>query len=660
VALCHELDSPAPSQPNLLTSILLTLARRPSLGPFLPHLDASHSHSAIFYNGVQPEAPSDTHACDRKVGGTKLAVLLRNVTQELCLMRTSEEVRGRMLARRTESITPAHGSGFGGSGASRFFGGPRRVAKSKAQREEELQREEERCASQLALLSSWSDGLSQATRPVPLPRQSPPQPAMVTLTTPIRPTVQDFALSRRELRQVAVEECRTSLTELASLATTPLRELTHSTSLVSHATRSELGLPSVSSTLGIAEQIDLLRHPDATSRVAKDMLSRLVADAADHAADATSATLPTLRLLAADAATNAASRSAGEEALVALIDRLEMERKASAAFVRRALRVVVHRANEIPLETEASPAADLRVRELERLRQLAASVPPVAPDLLMCALVSSRGAAEVTAINAFAHDADGTLDATVALLLHTSRQGTLNRAIVDATALLAQLRATGELDSTAVHIKSGALAASLLTARHFFDKSSDGDALSFDPRLLLFEFVHGIVLRRAQVALVSEFVSSVRTDKPLVRQMLMGGGKTTVVGPLLSLLLGELGLLVVQTMPSALLEQSQATLRSTFSSVVRKRVFTLAVDRSSRVDWKLAERMERARRCRGVVLCAAQSLKSLQLKLLETLAKLHAAKQENDVHPSAANEVRSCVSIVSLFRNGCLIMDEVV
>ena len=39
--------------------------------------------------------------------------------------------------------------------------------------------------------------------------------------------------------------------------------------------------------------------------------------------------------------------------------------------------------------------------------------------------------------------------------------------------------------------------------------------------------------------------------------------------------------LVVQTMPPALLEQSKATRRETFFSIVRKRVFTLSFDRSS-------------------------------------------------------------------------------
>ena len=53
----------------------------------------------------------------------------------------------------------------------------------------------------------------------------------------------------------------------------------------------------------------------------------------------------------------------------------------------------------------------------------------------------------------------------------------------------------------------------------------------------------------SQVALIREFVSAVRGGKPLVKQMLMGGGKTTVVGPMLALMLADGEMLVVQTMP---------------------------------------------------------------------------------------------------------------
>ncbi|KAJ1631739.1 hypothetical protein T492DRAFT_869526 [Pavlovales sp. CCMP2436] len=72
----------------------------------------------------------------------------------------------------------------------------------------------------------------------------------------------------------------------------------------------------------------------------------------------------------------------------------------------------------------------------------------------------------------------------------------------------------------------------------------------FDPRLLLFEFVHNVLLRKAQ------FVAKVRAGDPMVKQMLMGGGKTTVISPILSLMLGDGKALVIQMMPPALLEQT--------------------------------------------------------------------------------------------------------
>ena len=121
------------------------------------------------------------------------------------------------------------------------------------------------------------------------------------------------------------------------------------------------------------------------------------------------------------------------------------------------------------------------------------------------------------------------------------------------------------------------------------------------------------------MSLIREFVDAVRHGRPLVKQMLMGGGKTTVVGPLLALLLGDGETLVVQTMPPALLEQSKATLRATFSSIVRKRVFTLSFDRSSEMRWATVDKLKTAARNRGVVLCTAATIKSLQLKLLEKL-----------------------------------------
>lgn len=145
----------------------------------------------------------------------------------------------------------------------------------------------------------------------------------------------------------------------------------------------------------------------------------------------------------------------------------------------------------------------------------------------------------------------------------------------------------------------------------------------------------------------------------------MGGGKTTVVGPLLALILGDGDTLVIQTMPPALLEQSKATLRATFSSIIRKRIFSLAFDRSTRLEWAMLSKLEAAARTRGVVLCTASTIKSFQLKLLEHLVTLASASSVTLVTaqtthgPRIEADVRVVVGVLQTFKRSCIIMDEV-
>ena len=63
--------------------------------------------------------------------------------------------------------------------------------------------------------------------------------------------------------------------------------------------------------------------------------------------------------------------------------------------------------------------------------------------------------------------------------------------------------------------------------------------------------------------------------------MIMGAGKTTVIGPLLTLVLADGNHLVTQVMPSALLDMSRNVLRRCFTCpLLPKRVYTLSFDRS--------------------------------------------------------------------------------
>jgi hypothetical protein len=71
-------------------------------------------------------------------------------------------------------------------------------------------------------------------------------------------------------------------------------------------------------------------------------------------------------------------------------------------------------------------------------------------------------------------------------------------------------------------------------------------ALKVDPRFLLFEYVFDLVLRQRQVEMVRWFVANAESGLSRVQQMIMGAGKTTVVGPLLALILSNKATLVTQ------------------------------------------------------------------------------------------------------------------
>ena len=64
-------------------------------------------------------------------------------------------------------------------------------------------------------------------------------------------------------------------------------------------------------------------------------------------------------------------------------------------------------------------------------------------------------------------------------------------------------------------------------------------------------------------------------------QMIMGAGKTSVISPLLALMLADGRSLVLQVCPRPLLPQTLRVMRRVFSSILRKRLFALRFDRSA-------------------------------------------------------------------------------
>jgi hypothetical protein len=88
------------------------------------------------------------------------------------------------------------------------------------------------------------------------------------------------------------------------------------------------------------------------------------------------------------------------------------------------------------------------------------------------------------------------------------------------------------------------------------------------------------------------------------------------VSPLLALMLADGSSLVVQVVPTALLEFSRATMRERFSAVITKSVYTFGFDRYSEPNGDLLLKLTRARNSGAVVCTHPTALKSFVLKYL--------------------------------------------
>ena len=245
-----------------------------------------------------------------------------------------------------------------------------------------------------------------------------------------------------------------------------------------------------------------------------------------------------------------------------------------------------------------------------------------------------------------------------------------------------------------LHHSANAVASSLQTQRHYFDRvgdsSADNPAFSYDPRFLVFEYLLGFVLRKAQVSMVNDFLAILKAGDSCVRQMIMGAGKTSVVAPLLALMLANGSQLVTQVMPANLLPQSVQLMRQRFSSVIVKRIYTLNFTRADD-QFKggeyvqhlraLRSKLDQARMERAVVMTTPGAIKSVVLKYLDLLqsieaaddrvflpdselaserdAKLRLLREEYRTKSQAADVLRDIMELWGKKHKGILLLDEV-
>jgi hypothetical protein len=153
----------------------------------------------------------------------------------------------------------------------------------------------------------------------------------------------------------------------------------------------------------------------------------------------------------------------------------------------------------------------------------------------------------------------------------------------------------------------------------------------------------------------------------------MGAGKTTVVGPLLALMLANGKSVVIQCQPRALLEQSRIIVRERFSALIRKRVYTFKFDRYKEINQGLLRMFQMARDTRAVVVTTPTDIKAFMLKFVELMHCIDLSRKssassftkykQKAVSEESLKKMRKqcliCTQILAIWKEGVLLMDEV-
>ena len=433
--------------------------------------------------------------------------------------------------------------------------------------------------------------------------------------TLITTNVANFSCSVRLLRPLKVGKTGskgpsfgTSQDDVKIFSSRPLEPLGLDDYLLSQ-NRQQQGLDPVSSEM----PFDLKGHPAARSHIAKAMLARLEDDAAYYAEQANSGKQLKLKgLLESDIASfveNPASAALATSIgkMDTLIEGLRALQTRDKGYMQEMIDFLLTTANRVRRgEPGAAGAAEAVQFELAR-RGRAESVLEL--DHLVTSLMCTEAEQDLALWNPFLNrqEAADVLGLCVDLMLHVVRIGHAARCLADARdlrACLAGLAAMSREEAQAAPaiqqellLKSNLVATGIALRRSYTFQPSDaaafgpmaarvgyqgisdpaggayaGGAVVFDPRFLVFEFIHNVMLRDQQVQLVQEFMSAFADPArgSTCQQLIMGAGKTTVVCPLLALMLADGARLVMQVVPRALLEFSRCEPASRPAGALRR------------------------------------------------------------------------------------------
>ena len=514
--------------------------------------------------------------------------------------------------------------------------------------------------------------------------------------------VQNYGCNEREMRPVQHQssggDCSVAADDVAAYATAPLTQLTGSLErYIAKRTRSDRGLHAISSRF--TDAADVEKHPSSTSHVAEEMIERLTVDVKYFADRENSIGVPRLKTMFDPDVVAMVANPAGHQVSDAislcqqLLDALRQLKERDVQHAHVAIAEVVKLANsEYHIWSEHCQKDDAVLL----LRRLSNHEPVLDYEMLVAMLLCDSGDEDMRKLNPslLPEDIKHIQALTVGTMLSVNRLAMLMRCEDMAAGLLkalVQLQSMTPAKAGAdtaifsgLQLKAGTLAGMLATERQIVTRSDDG-RYTFDPRFLVFEFTYNMVLRGQQYQLIRKFVDAARNGKSLCHQMIMGAGKTTVVGPLLALLLGDGRTLITQIVPGALLEMSRSVMREKFSAVIHKSVFTFNFDRKTPVTTELQQKLQKARDSSAVVCSTPTSVKSFVIKLVEMLHLLDHSMIERSESSTGAfnfrglfglsrskprtysqeeldgmrNQIRIANHILGLFQSGALLLDEV-
>jgi len=514
------------------------------------------------------------------------------------------------------------------------------------------------------------------------------------------PRISDYSQSTFYLDVQNCAAVNIPLKQLQSFASKPLAPIKLD-NFVTYLTRQQLGSPPVSGALPF--DVSTIRSSQTHCSVAT--MNRIQTDVYKYAEKSNTEVEATLVGFTPGEIQSFHSNPAALSKATAQLSKLNKSLNHAMEFDRKSLWNLMNRSLAIATSDERSdtPNSGGQSGEIKfmkfRLGQVSEREPAAWFELLVASILSTTAEHDIRSLNPYMSGVayKTVTSLTVVAMLTSIRISQTHRALTSLSKLILLLRKVNASNKPAdrhtivqeIKLQSSKVATDIANERHYMRmNSANPNFIEFDPRYLVFEFTYSLMLRKSQVILVNKLMASIRQGKSMCHQMIMGAGKTTVVTPLLALMLADGKSLVTQVVPHALLDFSRGVMREKFAAVVRKPVFTFQFDRGTPITRDLYLKLCKARDSKAIICATPTSVKSFMLKFIEMMKILEEKKfgrktynpgnngmfsafslsaiarrfkdqsvlVDIDVNPQ---DVYYCAEILKLFNTGCLLLDEV-